>query len=325
MKILHTSDWHIGQKLHGHDREEEHLLFFEFLKKLILSENIEVLIVAGDIFDVGFPSNSALKIYYNFLTQIQQTNCKNIIITGGNHDSVSTLNAPKDILEFLNVKVIGGVSDNLEDEIIEIKNAEDKTELIVAAVPFLRDRNIRKSEAGETYENRIKAIKAGIIKHYKDIAKKISDQNVVKIACGHLFLIGSKIEKSDSERDIHIGNSVSISANDLPNDFHYYALGHLHRPQKISKNENIRYSGSPIPLSFSERKDNKNVVIISTENNKISNVKTYAIPQFKKLIKIEGNFEYVINKLSEYKSESILKPDLAEVLIKEEFDNFTTD
>jgi len=127
MKILHTSDWHIGHKLYGNDRTEEHQYFFSWLTQTIYTENIEVLLVCGDIFDVGYPSNLALKTYYQLLKDLIKTNLRKVIIIGGNHDFVSTLEAPRDILEVLNVSIVGGASGKPADEIIEILNDQGKT------------------------------------------------------------------------------------------------------------------------------------------------------------------------------------------------------
>lgn len=317
MKILHTSDWHIGQRLYYKDRQKEHSLFFEWLISLINKEKVEVLIVSGDIFDVAYPSNSALEFYYKTLVDLSKTCCENIIITGGNHDSISTLNAPRHILKFLNVFVVGGVDQSFNNEIIEIKK-NDEIQFAVAAVPYLRDKDIRKSKAGETAKMRSESIREGIKKHYRDLADKMliyKEKNIPIIATGHFFVKGAKI--SDSERSIYVGNLEGFTSDIFPQEFDYIALGHIHRPQKV--NEKIRYSGSPIPLSFSERKDIKSVIIFDTETKEQNKIE---IPVFKKLISIKGNFEEVKQKLKQYKSDSILskrgEKDWTDVHIEEE-------
>ena len=317
MKIIHTSDWHIGQRLYYKDREREHKLFFDWLVELINEREIETLIVSGDIFDIAYPSNLALEFYFKTLFKLSKTYCKNIIITGGNHDSISTLNAPKEILKYLNVFVVGGASKNIEDEIIEISN-NGKLELVVAAVPFLRDKDIRKPKAAEDAKMRSKAVREGIKLHYENIwqeTKKYKAQNIPIIATGHLFVKGAKV--SDSERNIYIGNLEGFSNNIFPEGFDYIALGHIHRPQKVS--DKIRYSGSPIPLSFSERKDIKSVVIYDTE---IRQLETIEIPVFRKLLSIKGTLKEVKEKLKEYKSTSVLsvneEKDWADVHIEED-------
>jgi len=316
MKILHSSDWHIGQRLYTNYRDEEHELFFDWLIEQINTHNIDLLIVAGDIFDVAFPSNQALKLYYQTLTRIASSHCKDIIITGGNHDSVSTLNAPKEILNFLNIHIVGGATENIEDEIIEIRENE-KTQLVVCAVPFLRDSDIRKSISGESFEAKTNAIKEGITNHYmqlSELTQKYKDENIPVIATGHLYTSGAST--SDSEREIYIGNLGNITSENLLFFFDYLALGHIHRPQIVGKNESIRYSGSPIPLSFSEQNDKKSVVLLRL-SAKAKNIEWLEVPQFRKLISIKGNYNDVKDKLQNYESSGKLV-DWAEVSIFEE-------
>jgi len=310
MKILHSSDWHIGRKLYSKEFEAEHLLFFDWLIETINNQNIDILIVAGDIFDIAYPSNNSLNLYYKTLTRIQATNCKHIIITGGNHDSVSTLNAPKNILEYLNIKVIGGATENIEDEIIEIKNNLNQTELVICAVPFLRDKDIRKSIAGETYTDRMTAFRDGIVDYYEQIAQKVehfNNQNIPIIATGHLFINDAEMTKDES--DLYIGGLQQISYKNFPKIFDYIALGHIHRPQKIGSNENIRYSGSPISLSFSEINQQKSVVLIETkiENNlKNIEIQTIDVPKFRNIVEFKGELIEVINKIENYSNNSQL-------------------
>ncbi|MBS2209853.1 exonuclease SbcCD subunit D C-terminal domain-containing protein [Carboxylicivirga mesophila] len=314
MRILHTSDWHIGQKLHGNDREEEHQLFFDWLKQKINELQIDVLLVAGDVFDVGFPSNSALKLYYNFLTSLIHTHCSQVIITGGNHDYISTLEAPSEILSALNIQVIGGAKSSITDEVIEL-SVNGQTECVVAAVPFLRDKDIRQVNAGESYEDSVKATNQGIVKHYEQVAMEAKAYKCPIIAMGHLYVQGAGL--SDSERDIHIGNLAGLQATSFPNVFDYVALGHIHRPQKLSVDGKIRYSGSPLPLSFSERKDNKQLVLLDVHKDQAIEITELRVPSFRKLIRVSGTFEEVKTALKNYRGESQLA-DWAEVVVEEE-------
>ncbi len=311
MRILHTSDWHIGQKLHGYDRDEEHRLFFNWLLEIIDDQKIDALLVAGDIFDVGFPSNSALKLYYTFLTQLVQSHCKDVIITGGNHDYISTLEAPSQVLSTLNIHIVGGAKEQLEEEIIKLEKGDNTC--IVAAVPFLRDKDIRQINAGESYEDTVTAINKGIIRHYQQIAEKAVQYNAPSIAMGHLYVQGAGL--SDSERDIHIGNLAGLNVSSFPDAFDYVALGHIHRPQKLNKTGTIRYSGSPIALSFSERKDNKQVIVIDVDKD-VKSIETVEVPSFRRLISLKGNFQEIESQLDSYLGNSTLC-DWAEVTIEE--------
>lgn len=319
MKILHTSDWHIGQKLYGHDREEEHQRFFEWLRQEMIDQQVECLLVCGDIFDTGYPSNNSLKLYYRFLTSLIGTSCRQVLITGGNHDSVSTLEAPKDVLEFLNVKVIGGVPENKAEQIVELKNEGGQCEAVVLAIPFLRDRNIREPAVGEGYEDKIQAIRNGILAHYKylfELTQHYRDQKIPIIATGHLFVQGGQV--SDSEREIQIGNLAAVASGDFP-PFDYLALGHLHRPQIISKNPLTIYSGSPIPLSFSEIMYSKRVNLVKTGFPEIE-IQPVEVPLFRKLVKIEGTMQEIKARLHELQQHGNLPVWIDLQVVEEETD-----
>jgi len=306
MKILHTSDWHIGQRLHNNDREDEHRMFFEWLKQTIVTQNIDALLVCGDIFDIGFPANGVLKIYYSFLTSLLGTNCRQVIITGGNHDSVSTLEAPKDILSFINVTVVGGATSEPADEIIEIRDAGGKTHAVVCAVPYLREKNLRKSVAGESFDDRETAIREGILNHYlqlSELTETHQKEKIPVIAAGHLYVQGAVI--SESERGIYVGNQAGVSISAFPPGFGYLALGHLHRAQQVGSNPPAFYSGSPLMLSFSEQFDKKKVNILEISDGEIV-VTDLKIPAFRKLISIKGSFEEAKEKLASLKPESPL-------------------
>ena len=295
MKILHTSDWHIGQKFMGKSREEEHSAFFSWLLDTIKTENIDVLIVAGDIFDTGNPPNYALELYYNFLKNLFTIDGLYIIITAGNHDSVSTLNAPKKLLEALNVHVITS-GDESENELISIyKN--DELQGVVCAVPFLRDSVVREAISGQTVNDKESLLNEGIKQHYIDVYEEALDltkeKNLPIIATGHLTTVGSRT--SQSERDIYIGGTLDIGSDFLGAYFDYVALGHLHINQTVGVNH-VRYSGSPIPLSFSEANQKKKINIVEFDNKSIE-VKELEIPTTRQLVALKGNGETILKEL----------------------------
>ncbi|GAB3819560.1 exonuclease SbcCD subunit D C-terminal domain-containing protein [Pontibacter rugosus] len=301
MRVLHTSDWHLGQRLVNLERTEEHQHFLNWLLQTIEQEKVDALLMSGDVFDNGAPSNTALKLYYDFLRRVCATCCRHIIITGGNHDSVSTLNAPKELLECFNIHVIGGASTDPLDELIVLKDDQGAIELAVCAVPFLRDRDIRLSVSGETFEEREQRIKEGIAAHYEAFVPHIQaykTQGIPVVAMGHLFAAGGSA--SESEKDIHVGNLGQIGADQFPKEFNYVALGHLHRPQMVNKAHHIRYSGSPIPLSFSEVTDTKVIFILDFADGKLSELRELQVPCCRKLIRFKGPLEKVKQQLSVY-------------------------
>lgn len=312
MKILHTADWHLGKKLHKHDLSKDHQLFLDWLILLIQEQKIDLLLISGDVFDLANPPLEARAMYYWFLRQMIQLKCK-IIITGGNHDSAQMLDAPKDILNLLDISVVGGATTPIENEIILLEN------LVICAVPYLRDADLRQAIEGETGTSRIENVRLGIKKHYDTLAEICQEKypNLPKIAMGHLYANGSI--SSESEREIQIGNLASVDGNDFSKTFDYVALGHIHRPQIIGGNERIRYSGSPIPLSFSEKNDQKIVLILEISENKIQKIEPIEVPKFRELKRISGTLEAVKSKLIAFQNEAPLKSFLEIEVIEDAF------
>lgn len=252
MRILHTADWHLGARLVERDRLPEHAAFLDWLIDTLRAEKIDALLVSGDVFDAANPPQDAVALYFDFLKRLADLKTVQAVITGGNHDSASHLNAPRELLKRFDVHVFGHAGEN---------NIVDLGGCVVAAVPFLRERDLRQATAGETITAVHEQVRAAIRAHYavQLAACRQLAQGRPVIAMGHLTVLGATT--SDSERDIHIGNLGGVGA-DLFEGFDYTALGHLHRPQKVAGLETLRYSGSPIPLSFSEAADKKSVVIL---------------------------------------------------------------
>lgn len=296
MKILHTSDWHLGQNFMGKSREEEHLAFFSWLFVQIEEKHIDVLIVAGDIFDTGTPPNYALELYYNFLKKLSTLSLLTTIITAGNHDSIATLKAPKQLLEVLNIYVITSGNKD-ENQLVPIyKN--DKLEAVICAVPFLRDGVVRQAISGEQSKDKETLLNSGIRQHYINVYEEAlslaKDKNIPIIATGHLTTVGSR--SCDSEREIYIGGTLDIGSDFLGKQFDYVALGHLHTNQEVGVNH-VRYSGSPIPLSFSEAKSVKKVNIVTLDNRKVEVVEL-EIPLHRPLLLLKGDLKKIEDSLA---------------------------
>lgn len=272
MRILHTADWHLGARLVERDRLPEHAAFLDGLLDTLRSAKIDALLVSGDVFDAANPPQDAVALYFDFLKRLADLKTVKAIITGGNHDSASHLNAPRELLKRFDVHVFGHAG---ESNVVDLGGA------VVAAVPFLRERDLRQATAGENITAVHEQLRAAIRAHYAGqlAACRQLAQGRPVIAMGHLTVLGATT--SDSERDIHIGNLGAVGA-DLFNGFDYTALGHLHRPQKVASLKTIRYSGSPIALSFSEAADKKSVVVLDTQG---MNIETLAIPTTRQLIR----------------------------------------
>lgn len=298
MKILHTSDWHLGQKFISRDREEEHRLALDWLVQTIENEGVELLIVAGDVFDIGSPPNYARTLYYRFLKKVVKTKCRHIVITGGNHDSPQMLEAPRELLQLLDVHVVGAASEQVEEEIVLLKNDKGEPEAVVAAVPFLRDQDLRRAATSDGGQDRVERIKEGILAHYLSVGAAVESfakQKIPLILMGHLCVTGA--ESSDKQENIYLGNVENIRADQFPDLFGYVALGHIHRPQKIGGLKQVRYSGSLIPLSFSETKDEKSVTLIGFKKDKLDTINLLTVPVGRRLKSIEGRLEEVQEKL----------------------------
>lgn len=296
MKILHTSDWHLGKTLYDKKRYDEFDSFLKWLVAFIVQEKIDVLLISGDVFDTTAPSNRAQTLYYNFLKKMTVTPCRHIVIIGGNHDSPSFLEAPKDILRLLDIHVVASISDNIADEIIPLTNEHGETGAIVCAVPFLRDRDIRSAEAGESPDDKSRKLIGNIAQHYREVAEMAHQRKRGKaipiIGMGHLFTQKGKTTEGDGVRELYVGTAAHVDGHDISKGFDYMALGHLHVAQKVDGADQVRYCGSPIPIGFGEAGQEKKVVVASFEDNKPI-ITEHQIPCFQKLHKLSGTLDRV--------------------------------
>lgn len=272
LTILHTSDWHLGRRLYGRMRYEEFEAFLSWLEETISAQKVDVLIVAGDIFDTMTPSNRAQALYFEFLGRVSKSCCQHVVIVAGNHDSPTFLDAPSQVLKFLNVHVIGTACDDLTDEVLVLNDADGTPHCIIAAVPYLRDRDVRSSSAGESADSKDANVIKGIRAHYDEVASiakaqqaKLAEANqrhIPIIATGHLFAAGGTTTDDDGVRELYVGSLGKISADMFDECFDYVALGHLHVPQRVGGRESIRYSGSPIAMGFGEARQQKQVLLV---------------------------------------------------------------
>jgi exonuclease SbcD len=307
MKILHTSDWHLGRMLYAQKRYEEFEAFLKWLNEFIVEQKIDVLLVAGDIFDTTTPSNKAQELYYQFLSRTMHSCCRHVVVIGGNHDSPTLLNAPKDVLRALNVHVVGEMTENMEDEVITLRDAAGQIEAIVGTVPFLRDRDVRQVEAGENMDDKTQKLMNGIAGHYKQIGELIERQlneagKVPVVGMGHLFTSGGTVTEGDGTRELYVGTALKVEKNIFPPCFDYVALGHLHSCQTVGLDINMRYSGSPISMGFNEANQEKKVIVIEFES-KGQNITEHTIPNFQSLVQIKGKIDQIIAQINLLKAE----------------------
>lgn len=304
LKLLHTSDWHIGRTLYGRKRYEEFEAFLTWLAETIQQNEIDALLVAGDVFDTSAPSNRAQELYYRFLCRVAASSCRHVVVVAGNHDSPSFLNAPKELLKALDVHVVGSCTESPEDEVLVLRNEQDVPELIVCAVPYLRDRDIRVAEAGESVEDKERKLIEGIRTHYAAVAALAEQKreelgaDIPIVGTGHLFTAGGQTVDGDGVRELYVGSLAHVTAGIFPACFNYLALGHLHVPQKVNGLETIRYSGSPLPMGFGEAKQQKSVCQVEFHSTAAS-VQLIDVPIFQKLERVKGDWEGISNRILE--------------------------
>ena len=281
MKILHTADWHIGQLFHEYDRTYEHQQFLNWLVDTLQTEQIDVLLISGDIFDISNPSASSIKMFYSFLNKSIKLNPDlQIVITAGNHDSASRLEAPKPLLESSNVHIIGLVEKDAEGNIdyqkllVPIHDDSKNVKIWCLAIPFLRMGDY------PTILSCANPYTEGVTALYKDAfeyasLKKQDGQTI--IAMGHLHTHHAEVSDLDKTERLIMGGVECIPATAFHQDIKYVALGHIHKAQRIGGKEHIRYSGSPLPMSFSEL-NYKHQVIVFELDEEISELKSIEIP-----------------------------------------------
>lgn len=277
LTLLHTSDWHLGRRLYGKPRYDEFKQFLDWQLQTLREQKVDVLLIAGDIFDTTAPSNQAQNLYYDFLSQVCHTDCRHVIIVAGNHDSASFLEAPKQLLKAFNIHIIGSMTDTPTDEVITLSDKLGQPELIVMAVPYLRDRDVRTVGHGERLDDKERKLAQGIKAHYAQIADiAIAQQAQLKakykrtipiVATGHLFTVGGQTMEGDGVRDLYVGSLGSIGAEIFHPHIDYVALGHLHIPQVVGGQPHIRYAGSPIAMGFGESRQQKQVHLLRFDAN----------------------------------------------------------
>jgi exonuclease SbcD len=306
LTLLHSSDWHLGRALYGRKRYEEFERFLDWLSTLMEREAVDVLLVAGDVFDSGTPSSRAQELYYRFLCRAAASRCSHVVIIAGNHDSASFLNAPRDVLRALNVHVLGAAAENPVDEALALRDADGNPLLIVCAVPYLRERDIRLAEAGESVADKDRKSVEGIRRHYERVfAAGFARQrelggDIPVVGMGHLFAAGGKTMEGDGVRDLYVGALAQAPADIFPEALSYAALGHLHVPQKVGGRERVRYSGSPLPMGFGEAGQEKSVCLLRFGGGE-PELRLVPVPRFQALERVSGDRETIAARLEALK------------------------
>ncbi|MCL1980666.1 MAG: exonuclease SbcCD subunit D C-terminal domain-containing protein [Proteobacteria bacterium] len=309
MRLLHTSDWHLGHRFHGQQRHEEQGRFLDWLVKLIEEQAVDGLLVAGDIFDTTAPGSRAQALYYRLLHRLAASSCRQVVIIGGNHDSPALLEAPRELLRRLNIHVIGMADSDCRKEILLLDNPQGVPQLLVGAVPYLRDRDIRHATAGETLEDKGRCQREAIRAHYQDICRLAEerrrqiDPNLPLVVMGHLFVAGGRTVDGDGVRDLAVGGLDRIEATCFPATIDYLALGHLHLGQLVAGNPCRRYCGAPLPMSFAEAKATKQVLLLTIKGRETT-VTPIAVPCFQPLASVRGDLPTLLREVARLRAEN---------------------
>ncbi len=268
MKIIHTADWHLGNMFHGYDRHEEQAYFLDRLVALLIDEQPDALVVAGDVFDTSNPSAAAEKLLYDFLNRAtEEVDGLQIVIVAGNHDSAARLEAPAAMLSMHRIFVRGTVRRTPEGEVdyarhlVPLRNrTDDRVAALCLAVPFLRACDY---PAGSTPS-------AGVGHFFRQLRSAAADSRysgVPLVAVAHFYAAGSEVCADEHSERLVIGGQECVDVDKLPRGLAYTALGHIHKSQAVAGHPDVRYSGSALPLSFSERNYHHGVVCVEIDGN----------------------------------------------------------
>lgn len=323
MRFIHTADWHLGNSMHDIDRLSESAAFLAWLKGQIVEFGAEALLVSGDIFDTVNPSNEARSQYYSFLASLLDTCCKNVVVVGGNHDSAAMLDASKELLEVLNIQVVGSIWGHNPSELVrELKNGSGEVVAICAAVPYAREQELRPyvTDASASFADNAHG---GLYKAVFEAAEALrGDREIPIIATGHLY--ASKLEgrpendagegmKSHGVRDI-VGNLGTVPVTVFPDGFDYVALGHIHYASTVAGNPKVRYSGSPFVLGFDEACLKHHILKVEASRAGVPQVEKVETPAYFSFVRVEGPVAEIRKRLRELAGLQSEKPVKVEIV-----------
>ncbi|MNK48596.1 Nuclease SbcCD subunit D [compost metagenome] len=291
MRLLHTSDWHLGQTLHNFERGYEHQRFLDWLLDTLVAEQADVLLVAGDVFDNANPSAASQKQLYVFLQQARaRLPALQLVVVAGNHDSAGRLEAPGPLLAAHGTHVIGHLlrdeagNIDLERLLLPLAGGDGQVQAWCLAVPFLRPGDVPKLPAGDTQDAYLGGI-ALLYRQLADLALARRQPGQAIVAMGHCHMVGGEMS-NDSERRIVIGGTEMLPSGIFDTSIAYAALGHLHKAQAVGGHDHIRYCGSPIPLSFAEVHYRHQVLCLDIDGEALQSVRAIEVPRAVPLLRV---------------------------------------
>ena len=296
MRILHTSDSHLGQPFMGKSRQAEHQALIDWLLLQVDAHAVDAVLIAGDIFDTGAPPSYARELYSQLVVRLHGAGVA-LLLLGGNHDSVATLRESRALLARLNATVVAAV-DGAADQVVvlPLRGGTGEAGCVVCAVPFIRPRDVLQSQAGQSAEEKQQSMQAAIQAYYQAVyeaarARQTELQHalgrpVPLIATGHITTVGAS--SNESVREIYVGSLEAFPTAAFP-PVDYLALGHIHKPQKVGGLDHIRYCGSPIPLGFDEARQQKEVLLVDLGTDGGTDITPLVVPRFQPLVSVSGN------------------------------------
>ena len=326
MRILHTSDWHLGQHFMGKSRQAEHQALIDWLLIQVDLHAVDAVLIAGDIFDTGSPPSYARALYSQLVVRLHGAGVA-LLLLGGNHDSVATLGESCAMLACLNSTVVAAIDEPADQVVVlPLRGAAAEAGCIVCAIPFIRPRDVMQSQAGQSAEEKQQSMQAAIQACYQSVyeAARTVQQALSKtlgrivplIATGHLTTVGAS--SNESVREIYVGSLNAFPTSAFP-PVDYIALGHIHQPQKVGGFEHIRYCGSPIALGFDEARQQKEVLLVDVGADGLIAVTALPVPRFQALISISGNLATLAGAMGVAAREgSLEKPVWLEVTVAED-------
>jgi exonuclease SbcD len=300
MRLLHTSDWHLGQTLHNFDRTHEHQCFLDWLLDTIVAEEADALLIAGDVFDNSNPSAASQRQLYRFLQQARARAPQlDIVVIAGNHDSPGRLEAPGPLLEAHGTRVVGHVvrdaagNIDLERFIVPLAGKDGGVKAWCVAIPFLRPGDVPRvaPAADGGADDAFDAYLTGIRLLYRqayELARARAGAGQAIVAMGHCHMVGGDASP-DSERRIVIGGTEALHASMFDPDIAYAALGHLHLAQRVGGQDRLRYSGSPLPLSFAEVGYKHQVLRIDLDGARAAAIEPLHVPRAVELLRVPAS------------------------------------
>ena len=302
LRILHTSDWHIGAHFHGVSRSADHAAFFEWLVAAVDEHAVDALIVAGDVFDRAQPSNESLALYYDLLIALRDTGLRKIVVLGGNHDSPSQLDAPEQLLGRLDVHVVGGLQrERLSRHIIPLQDRDGITAAAVVAMPYVHEWQLGVRGAGKAPGE----LRRDMASAFRELHTELCDiaherhAGAAIVGTGHLTVEGDGLQDGDAPREIHfVGKIAGLPADIFDPRMRYVALGHIHRPMPAGGGR-AWYCGTPIPFGHGEMAVGRRALLVEVAGSDAPLRPTpLPIPLHRALVQLEGSLAQVAEAIA---------------------------